>query len=55
MDGASPGAAVQIHFKIDDYSTEGRLRSLLRGYNDLLTEYIARNGFKFFMHSREYF
>ena len=41
--------------RIDDYSTDGRLRLLVRGYSDLLTEYIARNGFKFFMHSREYF
>jgi hypothetical protein len=41
--------------KIDDYSADGTLRPLVRGYSDLLTEYIVRNGFKFFMHSREYF
>ncbi len=44
-----------VKLKIDDYSVDGLLRPLVRGYNDLLTEYIARNGFKFFMHSRQYF
>lgn len=44
-----------LRLKIDDYSDDVTLRPLVRGYNDLLTEYIGRGGFKFFMHSRNYF
>ena len=44
-----------LRLKINDYSTDSVLRPLVRSYNDLLTEYIAREGFKSFLHSREYF
>ncbi len=44
-----------LRLKIDDYSTDGILRQLIRSYNDLLTEYIAQRDFKLFMHSRNYF
>jgi Serine dehydrogenase proteinase len=44
-----------VKLKIDDYSGDAQLRPLVRGYNDLLTDYIARNAFPSFMNSREYF
>ena len=44
-----------LRLKIDDYSTDLKLRNMVRAYNDLLTEYIARSQFKFFMHSKDYF
>lgn len=44
-----------LRLKIDDYSHDGTLRALVRSYNDLLVEYIARSDYKFFMHSRNYF
>jgi hypothetical protein len=44
-----------LRLKIEDYSHDLRLRSLIRSYNDLLIEYINRSGYKFFVHSRSYF
>jgi hypothetical protein len=44
-----------LRLKIDDYSSDQVLRPLIRSYNDLLTEYIARQNFQLFMHSRNYF
>jgi hypothetical protein len=44
-----------LKLKIEDYSKDGILQPLIRSYNDLLTEYIAKNDFKIFMHSRNYF
>lgn len=44
-----------LRLRIDDYSSDTSLRKLVRDYNDLLTEYIARGEFKFFMHSKNYF
>jgi hypothetical protein len=44
-----------LRLDIDDYSGDADLRPLVRSYNDLLTEYIVRRGFEFFMHSRDYF
>jgi hypothetical protein len=54
MIGAATLSGV-LRLEIDDYSRDGTLRPLIRGYNDLLTEYIARQDFKFFLHSRNYF
>lgn len=50
-------ATLQSHLRlrIDDYSTDAKLKSLIRDYNDLLTEYIARGDHKFFMHSKNHF
>lgn len=45
----------ELRLKIDDYSADMVLRNLVREYNDLITQYIARGGFKFFMHHRLYF
>ena len=44
-----------LKLEIEDYSTNMKLRSLIRNYNDLLTEFIARNGFKVFMHNKNHF
>lgn len=44
-----------LKLRINDYSADEIFRPLLRSYNDLLTDYIARNGFKLFMHNRNYF
>lgn len=44
-----------LKLEIEDYSDKNELRTLIRNYNDLLTEFIARNGYKVFLHSREYF
>jgi hypothetical protein len=44
-----------LRLRIDDYSNDMTLRTLIRGYNDLLTEYITRHQFTLFMHHREQF
>jgi hypothetical protein len=44
-----------LRLKINDYSNDSVLRPLIRSYNDLLTQYIAREGFKSFLNSRTYF
>lgn len=44
-----------LRLKIEDYSREPALQPLIRSYNDLITEYIAKNSFPFFLHSRNYF
>ena len=45
----------ELRLKIDDYSKNKALQPLIRAYNDLLTEYIAKNGFKAFLHTRNIF
>ncbi len=45
----------ELKVRIDDYSSDATFRKLVREYNDLLTDYLARNGFSFFLHSRNYF
>lgn len=44
-----------LKLEIEDYSYNDPLRSIIRDYNDLMTEFIARNGYKVFLHSRNYF
>ena len=41
-----------LNLEIDDYSEDETLRTMIRSYNDLLTEYIARQGYGHFFHSR---
>jgi hypothetical protein len=43
-----------LKLEIEDYSGRDELRNRIRMYNDLLTEFIARSGFKVFMHNRNY-
>ncbi len=45
----------RLRLKIDDYSTDAKLRQLVRSYNDLLIEYILRSSYPLFMHSRNHF
>lgn len=44
-----------LRLEIDDYSKNEELRRLIRSYNDLLTDYIARGSYQLFMHNRDYF
>jgi hypothetical protein len=51
-----PGTLKRIlRLEIEDYSDQLELRRLIRGYNDLLVEYIARSQRNYFMHNRNYF
>jgi hypothetical protein len=45
----------ELKLRINDYSADDILRPLVRSYNDLLTEYVARQGFALFMHNRDFF
>jgi membrane-bound ClpP family serine protease len=44
-----------LRLKIEDYSTDTVLRPLIRAYNDLITDYIAKKNHASFLHSRCYF
>lgn len=44
-----------LKLKIEDYSSDTKLRTLIRVYNDLLIEYISRSDIKIFMHSKNFF
>lgn len=50
-----PGTLNELRLQIDDYSTDDKLCPLVRAYNDLLTEFIAKNGSRQFLHSRGFF
>lgn len=39
---------------IEDYSNDTHLKPLIRQYNDLICQYILRNGSEFFLHSRKF-
>ncbi len=41
-----------VKLKIEDYSSDAILKPLIRAYNDLLTEYIRRNNYTVFLHSK---
>ncbi len=45
----------KLKLKIEDFSEDFFLHPLIRSYNDLLTEYLARNNFNTFLHSRKFF
>lgn len=44
-----------LRLEIEDYSTDLTLRNMIRTYNDLVTEFIARGNYPLFLHSRNYF
>jgi membrane-bound ClpP family serine protease len=44
-----------LKLKVDDYSTDAQLRDMIRSYNDLMTDYIARSQLPYFLHSRHHF
>lgn len=45
----------KLKLEIEDYSNNAELRDLIRSYNDLICEFILRNEYKVFLHSRKYF
>jgi len=45
----------KLRLQIEDLAADPSLHTLIRSYNDLLTEYIARNEFPLFLHSRKFF
>jgi len=45
----------QLKLKIRNYSQNAELRTLIRSYHDFLIEYIEREDYSFFLHSRNYF
>ncbi|CAM1374345.1 Protein of unknown function [Tenacibaculum litopenaei] len=44
----------KLKLKIEDYSKDNTRMKLIRGYNDLVTEYIRKNNIDAFMHSRNF-
>jgi len=46
---------IVVKLKIEDYSKDSELRNLIRTYNEILTEFIRRNEFAFFLHSKHLF
>ncbi len=44
----------KLKLKIEDFSGQEVRTKLIRGYNDLVTEYIRKNNFEAFMHSRNF-
>jgi len=44
----------KLKLKIEDYSGQTERTRLIRGYNDLITEFIRKNNFEAFMHSRNF-
>lgn len=51
-----PGTLTRVlRLEINDYSNDETLRPLIRSYNDLLTDYVARGGFSRFIHNRDFF
>ncbi|MBL7854409.1 MAG: hypothetical protein JNL17_08415 [Cyclobacteriaceae bacterium] len=43
-----------LKLKIEDYSTDRMLSNLIRDYNDLICQYITRNGGEMFFHTRKF-
>jgi hypothetical protein len=44
-----------LRLRIEDYSNDEKLRQMIRSYNDFLVEYIVRQKYSFFMHSKNFF
>jgi len=44
-----------LKLKIEDYSEDKELSSLIRDYNDMICDYVARMNFGNFLHSRNFF
>ena len=55
--GRSIGVAALTHIlklKIEDYSSNNHLTKLIRDYNDLICQYISRNGVEMFFHTKKF-
>jgi len=44
-----------LKLKIEDYSQDKKLKSLIRSYNDLIVEFILTKNYSYFLHSKNYF
>jgi hypothetical protein len=44
-----------LKLKIEDYSRENALRTKIRSYNDMIENYIFKNNYPFFLHSKNWF
>ncbi|MFZ5452710.1 MAG: SDH family Clp fold serine proteinase [Thermodesulfobacteriota bacterium] len=44
-----------LRLKIDDYSNDVPLRTMIRDYHDFLVEFIQRSDYTIFLHSKNYF
>jgi hypothetical protein len=45
----------KLRLEVHDYSTDETTKALIRPYNDMLTEYVARENLSTFLHHRNYF
>jgi hypothetical protein len=45
----------RLRLKVEDYSDDSGLRGMIRSYNDLITAYIVKAGYEYFMHSKNSF
>jgi hypothetical protein len=44
-----------LKLKIDDYSTDIPLRTMIRDYHDFLVDFVQRQDYTIFLHSKNYF
>lgn len=44
----------ELRLKIEDYSNDNTLRDLIRSYYELLSDYVTKNGFPIFIHTRKF-
>ena len=44
-----------LKLKIEDYSRENARRTKIRSYNDMIVDYISKNSYSFFLHSKNWF
>ena len=44
-----------LKLRIEDYSNDNDLRTKIRSYNDMIVDYISKNNYPLFLHSRNWF
>jgi membrane-bound ClpP family serine protease len=44
----------ELKLKIEDYSNKDTLRNIIRSYYDLLSDYVNKNNYPIFIHTRKY-
>lgn len=44
----------ELRLKIEDYSNDAALRNLIRSYYELLSDYVSKNRFPIFVHTRKF-
>jgi hypothetical protein len=44
-----------LRLVIEDYSADAKLKMMIRSYNDLIVEFVLRNNYEHFLHSRNFF